>query len=77
VSKNAINLKLLATMRIHLVVNVQPVGREKRKEPKLTEIDILEELEVEKILNKRMMFKKVVTGFERRMNTEIKRQKAI
>lgn len=70
-SKNAIKLKLLATMRIYLVVNIswiirykQLVEEQKREEPKLTEVDILKELEVEKILNKRM-------------NTKIRRQKEI
>jgi len=37
VSKNAVKLRLLATMRIHLVVNVSRVV--KYKEPKLVEVD--------------------------------------
>ena len=60
VSKNAMKLKLLAFMRIHLVVNVNRVviyrklmKEQKVKKPKPVEVDRVEEWKVEKILNKR------------------------
>jgi len=60
VSKNAVKLKLLPLMRIHLVVNVSRIVRyrelvkeQRIKEPKLVEVEGVEEWEVEKILNKR------------------------
>ena len=60
VSKNAVKLKLLASMRIHLVVNVsrivrykEPVKGQRVEEPKPVEVEGMEEWEVEKILNKR------------------------
>ena len=60
VSKNVVKLKLPASMRIHLVVNISRIVRyrelvrEKRvEEPKPVEVDGVEEWEVEKILNKR------------------------
>jgi len=60
VSKNAMKLKLLAFMRIHLVVNVNRVviyrelmKKQKVKKPKSVEVDRVEEWKVEKILNKR------------------------
>jgi len=59
VSKNTVKIKLLATMRIHLVVNVsqvvryrEPVKGEKMEKPKPIEVNRIEEWEVEKILNK-------------------------
>ena len=60
VLKNAVKLRLLVFMRIHLVVNVsrvvryrEPVKRQRVEEPKLVEVKEVEEWEVEKILNKR------------------------
>jgi len=60
VSRNAVKLKLLASMRIHPVVNVskiekykKPVRRQKVEELKLVEVDRVEKWKVEKILNKR------------------------
>ena len=60
VSRNTVKLKLLASMRIHLMVNVsrivryrEPVRGQKVGEPKPGEVDGVEEWEVEKILNKR------------------------
>ena len=60
VVSNAVKLRLLASIRIHLVVNVsrvikykKPVKRQRVKEPKPVEVDGVEEWEVEKILNKR------------------------
>jgi len=60
VLKNAVKLRLLVSMRIHLVVNVsrvvryrEPVKRQRVEEPKLVEVKEVEEWEVEKILNKR------------------------
>ena len=54
------NLKLLVSIRIHLVVIVsriviyrEPVKGQKIKEPKPVEVDRVGEQEVEKILNKR------------------------
>ena len=59
VSKNTVKIKLLATMRIHLVVNIsqvvryrEPVKGEKMEKPKPIEVNRIEEWEVEKILNK-------------------------
>ena len=60
VSKNAVILKLPASMRIHPVVNMSRVLRyrelekgQKVKKPKPVEVDRVEEWEVEKILNKK------------------------
>ena len=60
VSQNTVKLKLLASIRIYLVVNVSKVVRyreqvkeQRVKEPKLVEVDREEEYKVEKILNKR------------------------
>jgi len=60
VSKNAVKLKLLVFMRIHLVVNVSRVvryrelgKRQKMEKPKPVEVDRIEEWKVKKILNKR------------------------
>jgi len=60
VSKNAVKLKLLPLMRIYPVVNVSRIVRyrelvkeQRIKEPKLVEVEGVEEWEVEKILNKR------------------------
>jgi len=57
---NAVKLKLPVSMRIHLVLNIsrieryrEPVRGQKVKEPKLVEVDEVEEWKVEKILNKR------------------------
>jgi len=59
-SKNAVKLKLLASMKIHLVVNISRVVRHRElakgqrvEEPKPVEVDEVEEWEVKKILNKR------------------------
>jgi len=60
VLKNTVKLKLLASMRIHPVVNIsqvvryrEPVRGQKVEEPKPVEVDRIEEWKVEKILNKR------------------------
>jgi len=60
VSKNAVNLKLLASIRIHLVVNMSRVVRyrklkkgQKVEELKPVEVDGVEKWKVEEILNKR------------------------
>ena len=60
VSKNAVKLKLLVSMRIHPVVNVSKIVRykelvkeQKVEELKLVEVEGVKEWEVEKILNKR------------------------
>ena len=60
VSKNAVILKLPASMRIHPVVNMSRVVRYRElekgqevKKPKPVEVDGVEEQEVEKILNKK------------------------
>jgi len=60
VSKNAVKLKLLVSMRIHPVVNVSRVVRyreqvkgQRVEELKPVEVKGVEEWEVEKILNKR------------------------
>jgi len=59
VSKNAIKLKLLASIRIHLVVNVsqvvryrEPVRGQKVEELKSVKVERVEEWEVKKNLNK-------------------------
>jgi len=59
VSKNAIKLKLLASIRIHLVVNVsqvvryrEPVRGQKVEKLKSVKVERVEEWEVEKNLNK-------------------------
>ena len=53
VSRNTMKLTLLASVRIHLVVNVsrmvryrEPVKRQKMKEPKLVEVNGVEKWEV-------------------------------
>ena len=63
ISKNAVKLKLLALMRIHLVVNVsrvvkyrEPVKGQKVEEPKPVEVKEVEEQEVKKILNKKKIW---------------------
>ena len=63
VSRNAVKLKLLASMRIHPVVNIsrivryrEPVRGQRVEELKLVEVDGVEEWEVEKILNKRKIW---------------------
>jgi len=55
-----VKLKLLASIRIYLIVNVskvvryrEPVKEQRVKEPKLVKVDREEEYKVEKILNKR------------------------
>ena len=60
VSKNAMRLKLLASMRIHPVVNIsrvvryrEPVKEQRVEKLKLVEVKGVEEWEVKKILNKR------------------------
>ena len=60
VSKNAVKLKLPPLMRIYLVVNISRIVRYRKlvkeqriKEPKLVEVEGVEEWEVEKILNKK------------------------
>jgi len=64
VSKNAVKLKLPASMRIHPVVNVsrvvryrKPVKEWRMEEPKLVEVDRIEKWEVEKILNMRKVYR--------------------
>jgi len=59
ISRNVVKLKLLISMRINLVVNVvrieryRELVREQRvEELKPVEVDIIEEWDVEKILNK-------------------------
>ena len=63
ISKNTVKLRLLVSMRIHPVVNVSKVVgykelvKEQRvEEPKLVEVEGVEEWEVEKILNKRKIW---------------------
>ena len=58
--RNAVKLKLSASMRIHLVVNIsqivryrEPVRGQRVEEPKPVEVNGVEEWEVKKILNKR------------------------
>ena len=60
VLKNMVKLKLLTSIRIHLVVNISRIERykelvrgQKIKKPKLVEVDGVKESKVEKILNKR------------------------
>ena len=60
VSTNAVKLQLLASMRIHLVVNVsqivwykEQVGGQKKEKGKPMEVEEVKEWKVEKILNKR------------------------
>ena len=60
VSMNVVKLRLLFSMRIHLVVNVSQIVRykeqvkgQKKEKGKLIEVKGVEEWEVEKILNKR------------------------
>jgi len=57
---NVIKLKLLASMRIHLVINVsrivkyrKPVKEWKMEEVKMIKVNRVEKWEVDKILNKR------------------------
>ena len=63
VLQNTVKLKLLASIRIYLVVNISKVMRyrelvkeQRVKEPKPVEVDKEEEYEVEKILNKRKVW---------------------
>ena len=63
VLKNVVKLKLLASMRIHLVVNIsrvvryeEPVKGQRVEELKSVEVKGVEEWEVEKILNKRKIW---------------------
>ena len=60
VSTNAVKLRLLSSIRIHLVVNVSRIVRykeqikgQKKEEGKPVEVEGVEEWEVEKILNKK------------------------
>ena len=60
VLSNAIKLRLLSLMRIHLVVNIsrivqyrEQVKRQKKEEEKPIEVDRVEEWEIERILNKK------------------------
>jgi len=60
VSRNAVKLKLPASIRVYLVVNISKIERykelvreQKVEEPKLVEVDRVEKCEIEKILNKR------------------------
>ena len=60
ISRNTMKLRLLASMRIHLVVNVnrvvryrEPIKRQRVKKPKPVKVEGVEGWEVEKILNKR------------------------
>jgi len=60
VSRNVVKLRLPVSMRIHLVVVMSRVVRyrelekgQKVEEPKLVEVEGVEEWEVKKILNKR------------------------
>jgi len=63
VLRNVVKLKLPASMRIHLVVNIsrivryrKPVRRQRVEEPKPVEVNGVEEWEIEKILNKRKIW---------------------
>jgi len=63
VSRNAVKLKLLVSMRIHPVVKIsrivryrEPVRGQRVEEPKPVEVDGVEEWKVEKILNKRKIW---------------------
>jgi len=60
VLKNVVKLKLLASMRIHSVVNIsrivkyrKPVKRQRIEKLKPVEVNEVEEWKIEKILNKR------------------------
>ena len=60
ISKNMVELKLPAFMKIHLMVNINRIVRyrelvkeQRVEEPKLVEFNRVEEWEVEKISNKR------------------------
>jgi len=60
VSSNAVKLRLLSSMRIHLVVNVsrvvqyrEQIKEQKKEEEKPIKVEGIEEWEVEKVLNKR------------------------
>jgi len=60
VLKNVVKLKFPASMRIYPMVNISQIVRyrepekgQRVEEPKLVEVDGVEEWEVEKILNKR------------------------
>jgi len=62
VSSNAVKLRLLTSIRIHLVVNVswivhykEQVKGQKKEEGKPVEVERVEEWKVEKILNKKKM----------------------
>ena len=62
VSSNVVKLRLLSSMRIHLVVNVsqivwykEQVKGQKNEEGKPVEVEGVEEWKVEKILNKKKM----------------------
>ena len=62
VSLNTVKLQLLSLIRIHPVVNVSQIVRykeqmkgQKKERGKLVEVEGVEEWEVEKILNKKMM----------------------
>jgi len=64
VSRNVVKLKLLVSIRIHLVVNVSRVVRyrelvrkQRAEEPKPVEVKGVEEWEVKKILNKRKVWR--------------------
>jgi len=61
--RNVVKLKLPASMRIHLIVNIsrivryrKPVRRQRVEEPKPVEVNGVEEWEIEKILNKRKIW---------------------
>jgi len=60
ISKNAVKLKLLGSMRIHPVVNISRVVKYRKQEkkqrveePKPVEVEGVKKWEVKKILNKR------------------------
>jgi len=60
VSTNAVKLRLLTSMRIHLVVNIsqiveykEQVEGQKKEQGKPVEVEGVEEWEVEKLLNKK------------------------
>ena len=59
-SKNVVKLKLLASMRIHSIVNAskivryrKPVKEQRMEKLKPVEVDRVKEWKIEKILNKR------------------------
>jgi len=63
VSKNALKLKLPASMRIYLMVNIsrivryrEPVKGQRVEKLKPVEVEEVEECEVERILNKRKVW---------------------